>query len=169
MAHSQRGAPTSPNPSPETPGFTPGVFGSGMQEILQDIMPVLARLQMRAPQMPQPGPSSHLSAETAAAVALVSDMGADSLRRLTAYLDAHAGKFEVLENCVPLVTTAAHALAAGDYARSYALIFDVYRAIAVFRAEDPTLPSPASIKPAAMARGDSGESQPAANPTRPAH
>jgi len=169
MAHSQRGAPTSPNPSPETPGFTPGVFGSGMQEILQDIMPVLARLQMRAPQMPQRGSSSHLSAESAAAVALVSDMGADSLRRLTAYLDANAGKFEALENCVPLVTTAAHALAAGDYARSFTLIFDVYRAIAVFRVEDPTLPSPASIKPAAMARGDSGESQPDAAPARPAH
>ena len=115
------------------------------------------------------GTSSPLPAETAAAVALVSDMGADSLRRLTAYLDAHVGQFEGLENCVPLVTTAAHALAAGDYARSFTLIFDVYRAIAVFRAEDPTLPLPASIKPAPMARGDNGESQSDASPPRPAH
>ena len=100
MAHSQRGAPTSRNPGLTNPGSLqvgkPGVGvafvrGSG---ILRDIMPVLARLQTRAPQMPSPGPSSPLSAEVAAAVALVSDMAADSLRRLTAYLDAHAGKFE---------------------------------------------------------------------------
>jgi hypothetical protein len=165
MAPSQRGSRSSDNP-----GFNPGsVASTGVQDILRDIMPVLARLQMRAPQMPSPGPASPLSAEAAAAVALVSDMGADSLRRLTAYLDAHAGKFEGLENCVPLVTTAAHALAAGDYARSFTLIFDVYRAIAVFRADDPNLPLPASIKPADMARGDSGETHPDASPPRPAH
>ncbi len=92
MAPSQRGSRSSDNP-----GFNPGSIAStGVQDILRDIMPVLARLQMRAPQMPSPGPASPLSAEAAAAVALVSDMGADSLRRLTAYLDAHAGKFEGL-------------------------------------------------------------------------
>jgi hypothetical protein len=164
MAPSQRGSRSLDNP-----GFNPGgLASSGVQDILRDIMPVLARLQTRAPQMQSP-PFSPLSAEAAAAVALVSDMGADSLRRLTAYLDAHAGKFEGLENCVPLVTTAAHALAAGDYARCFTLIFDVYRAIAIFRAEDPNLPLPASINAAAMARGDSGEPQSDASPPRPAH
>ncbi len=38
-----------------------------------------------------------------------------------------------------------------------------------FAADDPNLPSPASIKPADMARGDSGETQPDASPPRPAH
>ena len=176
MAQSQRGAPTSQNPGLNPPGFAQGTenlaggFNSfGVREVLRDIMPVLERLQMRAPQTPQAGPSSPLPAETSAAVALVSDMAADSLRRLTAYLDAHAGQFEALENCVPLVATAAHALAVRDYARSFTLIFDVYRAIAVFRAEDPNLPWPASIKPADLARGDRGETPSDASPPRPAH
>jgi|GEM_PF-2035693 len=172
MAHSQRGAPTSQNPGLAHPGFTPGSENQnsfGVQEVLQDIMPVLARLQKRAPQMPQPAPSGALPAEMTAAVALVSDMAADSLRRLTAYLDAHAAKFDTLENCVPVVTTAAHALAARDYARSFTLIFDVYRTIAVLRAEDPGLPLPASIKPGQMTRGDSGELPSDSSSARPAH
>jgi len=176
MAQSQRGAPTSQNPGLTNPGFTPGSenpagglrFESfGVQEVLQDIMPVLARLQKRAPHTPQPAPSGPLPAEMTAAVALAADMAADSLRRLTAYLDAHAAKFETLENCVPAVTTAAHALAARDYARSFTLIFDVYRTIAVLRAEDPDLPLPASIKPGEMTRSDSGA--PDASAPKPAH
>ncbi len=114
--------------------------------VLQDIMPALARIQTRTPPVMTPGPSGPISVETAAAVALVSDMGADSLRRLTAYLDAHAGKFEGLENCVPLATAAAQALAARDYARSFTLLFDIYRNIALLRSEDPKLPLPGSIK-----------------------
>jgi hypothetical protein len=164
MAPSQRGSRSLDNPDYNPGGFAP----SGVQDILRDIMPVLARLQTRAPQMPSSGRSSPLSAEAAAAVALVSDLGADSLGRLTAYLDAHAGKFERLENCVPLVTTAAHALASGDYARCFTLIFDVYRAIAILRAEDPNLPLPASVRPAA-ARGGSGEPESETSPSRPAH
>ena len=165
MAHSQRGAPSAQNPGLNMP-FTAGAENPalGVQDVLQDILPVLARLQTRAPQTSQPGPSSPVSAEAAAAVALVSDMAADSLRRLTAYLDANAGKFAALENCVPLVTTAAHALAARDYARCFTLIFDVYRTLAIVRADDPDLPLPASIKPADMARGDSGEKPSDASP-----
>jgi hypothetical protein len=168
MAHSQRGAPSSQNPGLNNPPFTAGAENPalGIQDVLRDIMPVLARLQMRAPQTPQPGPAGPVSAEVTAAVALVSDMAADSLWRLTAYLDAHAGKFATLENCVPLVATAAHALAARDYARCFTVIFDVYRALAIIRADDPDLPMPASIKPADMARGDSGERPSDASPPR---
>jgi hypothetical protein len=114
--------------------------------VLQDIMPALARIQTRSPQAPSPGPLGPISVETAAAVALVSDLGADSLRRLTAYLDANAGKFGGLENCVPLATAAAQALAARDYARSFTMLFDIYRTIALLRTEDPKLPLPGSIK-----------------------
>ncbi len=138
MAYSQHGAPR-------------GMENQGedlrmLAAVLQDIMPALARIQTRTPPVMTPGPTGPMSVETAAAVALVSDMGADSLRRLTAYLDAHAGKFEGLENCVPLATAAAQALAARDYARSFTLLFDIYRNIALLRSEDPKLPLPGSIK-----------------------
>jgi hypothetical protein len=118
--------------------------------VLQDIMPVLARIQTRSPQTVLPGQFGQMSAETTAAVALVSDLGADSLRRLTAYLDAHAGKFDGLDSCAPLVAAAARALAARDYAQTFTLIFDIYRTIALLRADDPTLPLPGSIKNVAM-------------------
>jgi hypothetical protein len=138
MAFSQQGAPR-------------GMENQGddlrtLAAVLQDIMPALARIQTRTPPMMTPGPSGPVSVETAAAVAFVSDMGADSLRRLTAYLDANAGKFEGLENCVPLATAAAQALAARDYARSFTMLFDIYRTIALLRCEDPKLPLPGSIK-----------------------
>ena len=115
-----------------------------LASVFQDIMPVLARIQMRSP-APTAG-FGQMPPETVAAVALVSDLGADSLRRLTAYLDAHAGKFEGLENCAPLVAAAARALAARDYAQCFTLLFDVYRTIAMLRAEDAGLPLPGSIK-----------------------
>ena len=118
--------------------------------VFQDIMPVLARIQTRSPQTILPGSPGQMSAETFAAVALVSDLGADSLRRLTAYLDANAGKFEGLENCAPLVAAAARALAARDYAQTFTLLFDIYRTIAMLRLDDQKLPLPGSIKNVSM-------------------
>lgn len=142
MAHGQSGAffqhgatRGSDNPTEES---------RVLASVFQDIMPVLARIQMRSP-APTAG-FGQMPPETVAAVALVSDLGADNLRRLTAYLDAHAGKFEGLENCAPLVAAAARALAARDYAQCFTLFFDVYRAIAMLRAEDAGLPLPGSIK-----------------------
>jgi len=78
MAHSHGARQLRPIRARRTPGFTPGVFGSGMQEILQDIMPVLARLQMRAAANASAGVLQPPFAESAAAVALVSDMGAEA-------------------------------------------------------------------------------------------
>lgn len=128
----------------------PGEDSRMLAAVLQDIMPVLARIQTRSPQTIPPGPFGQMSVETAAAVALVADMGADSLRRLTAYLDANAGKFEGLENCAPLVAAAARTLAARDYAQTFTLIFDIYRTIALLRADDQRLPLPGSIMNVAM-------------------
>lgn len=130
----------------DIPGEDPRILAA----VFQEIMPVLARIQTRSPQTILPGPSAQMSVETAAAVALVSDLGADSLRRLTAYLDANAGKFEGLENCAPLVAAAARTLAARDYAQTFTLIFDIYHTIALLRADDQRLPLPGSIKTAAM-------------------
>ena len=128
--------------------------------VFQEIMPVLARIQMRSPQ-PTPGSygQQQTPAETVAAVALVSDLGADSLRRLTAYLDANAGKFEGLENCAPLIAAAARAFAARDYGQAFTLIFDVYRTIAMLRAADGALPFPSSIKTASLDGRDGDETR----------
>ena len=118
--------------------------------LLKDVMPVLTRIQSRSPQTMSPGYFSQMPVETAAAVAMVSDMAADSLRRMTSYLDAHAQKFEGLENCAPLVATAAHALAAREYDQFFTLMFDVYRTIAILRHDDPKMPVPSSIKNVSM-------------------
>ncbi len=113
--------------------------------VLNDIMPVLDRIQARSPQTAASGFHGQMPLETLAAVAFVSDLGADSLRRLTAYLDANATKFEALENCAPIVAAAARALAARDYAQGFTLLFEVYRVIAILRSDDPGLPAPGSI------------------------
>lgn len=113
--------------------------------VLQDIMPILDRIQNRSPQAAALGVYSQTSVETLAAVALVSDLGADSLRRLTAYLDAHCEEFSELENCAPMLAGAARALAARDFAQAFTLLFHVYRAITLARLEDHRLPAPASV------------------------
>lgn len=153
MAHAQsgaffqHGAPRgADNPAEET---------RVLAAVFQDIMPVLARIQMRSP--PPAAGFGQMPPETVAAVALVSDMGADSLRRLTAYLDTNAGKFEGLENCAPLVAAAARALAARDYAQSFTLLFDVYRTIAMLRVENAGLPLPGAIKTVSMDGRDGDE------------
>jgi len=133
--------------------------------VLKDIMPVLTRIQSRAPQTTSPRSVSQTPVETTAAVAMVSDLGADSLRRLTAYLDAHAEKFDGLETCAPIVEAAAHAFAAREYERSFTLIFEVYRAIAMLRNDDPKLPLPGAVKGASTDAHKSGEPRDAAGDT----
>src|SRR6266851_4265700 len=62
-----------------------------------------------------------------AAVNLVGDITADSLRTLSTYLEAHAARHAGLESCVPIVTQAAHRFAARDYAQAFDLIWLAYR------------------------------------------
>jgi len=155
MAHYQAGAffgQSAPR-GIDNPADDPRVLAA----VFQDIMPVLARIQMRSPQMPAPGTFGQMSVDSVAATALVSDLGADSLRRLTGYLDANSGNFEGLGHCAPLVAAAARALAARDYAQTFTLIFDVYRTIAMLRAEEPRLPLPGSIKIGQVDGRKSGE------------
>jgi hypothetical protein len=148
MARPQQGAasgPTSPRPQENS-------FENVQQDlreltaVLQDIIPTLDRIQNRSPQSAAQGLFAQQSVETLAAVALVSDLGADSLRRLTAYLDGNAENFGGLENLAPIVAAAARSLAARDYAQAFTLLFDVYRNIAVLRLDDPRLPTPGSVK-----------------------
>jgi hypothetical protein len=75
-----------------------------------------------------------------AAVNLAGDITADALRNLSAYLEVHAGRHTGLDQCVPVVTQAAQAFAARDYALALNLIWQAYRMIAMIRATDPQLP-----------------------------
>jgi hypothetical protein len=118
--------------------------------LLGHLMPLLLRFQSQAfqPQvLEQPfqgGPGNAVFSNPAldhqAAENLVGDITAGSLRRLSVYLEANAGRHAGLESCVPIVTQAAHRFAARDYAEAFNLIWQAYRAIETIRATDPQLP-----------------------------
>jgi hypothetical protein len=152
MARPQQGAASGQNNPPRPQDFgrenAQDIAHQDLRElsaVLQDIIPTLDRIQNRSPQSAALGVFAQQSVETLAAVSLVSDLGADSLRRLTAYLDANAENFAGLENLAPSVAAAARALAARDYAQAFTLLFDVYRNIAILRLDDPRLPTPGSV------------------------
>jgi hypothetical protein len=131
-------------------GASGGIQNSGddlhrLAGVLNDILPVLTRIQGASPRTPHAGQGGHAPVETLAAIAFVSDLGADSLRRLTAYLDANVAKSEQLKNSAPIVASAARALAARDYAQAFTLLFDVYRTIILLRNDDPELPAPGAL------------------------
>ena len=118
--------------------------------LLGNLMPLLLRFQSQAfqPQaFEQPfqgGPGNvaipNPALDHQAAENLVGDITAGSLRRLSVYLEANAGRHAGLESCVPIVTQAAHRFAARDYAEAFNLIWQAYRAIETIRATDPQLP-----------------------------
>ena len=82
-----------------------------------------------------------------AAVSLVEDITADSLRRLSSYLETHAGHYPELQKGVGVVTQAAHCFAARDYAQAFALICEAYRAITMLRTINPQLPPLRALSP----------------------
>jgi hypothetical protein len=85
-----------------------------------------------------------------AAVNLVEDITADSLRVLSAYLETYAGQHQGLESCVPIVTQAARCFAARDYAQTFGLIWHAYRVITALRAGNPQLPPPRGLAAASF-------------------
>jgi hypothetical protein len=123
--------------------------------LLGSLMPLLLRFQSQAFQSQgfqsqiveppfQVGPGNFMVPNPAldhrAAVNLVGDITADSLRTLSTYLEAHAARHAGLESCVPIVTQAAHRFAAHDFAQAFDLIWLAYRAIETIRAADPQIP-----------------------------
>jgi hypothetical protein len=118
--------------------------------LLGSLMPLLLRFQSQGFQAQiveppfQVGPGNFMAPNPAldhqAAVNLVGDITADSLRALSTYLEAHAARHAGLESCVPIVTQAAHRFAARDYAQAFDLIWLAYRAIETIRAADPQVP-----------------------------
>src|SRR5882724_3327953 len=117
--------------------------------LLGSLMPLLLRFQSQAFQSPafqqngfqpqileppfQAGPGNVAVANPAldhqAAVNLVGDITANSLRTLSTYLEAHAPRHAGLESCVPIVTQAAQRFAVRDYAQAFDLIWLAYRTI----------------------------------------
>src|SRR5256885_5172356 len=112
--------------------------------LLGSLMPLLLRLQSSqgvdpyrfAPTSPANVTPDPLI-DQQAAVNLVEDITADSLRTLSSYLEMHVGRYPGLENVVPLVTQAAHCFAARDFAQAFNLIWQAYRAITLMRATNP--------------------------------
>jgi len=113
--------------------------------LLGNLMPLLLRFQSQVlePEFPI-GSGSGVVPDPAldhqAAVNLVANVTSDSLRTLSAYLEANAGQYAGLESIVPIVTQAAHRFAARDYAQAFDLIWLAYRAIETIRAADPRIP-----------------------------
>jgi len=128
-------------------------------------MPLLLRFQPQGFQSQileppfQAGPGNFMVPNPAldhqAAVNLVADITADSLRTLSTYLEAHAAQHAGLESCVPIVTQAAHRFAARDYAQAFDLIWLAYRAIETVRAANPQVPP---LRTGAQASSDQASS-----------
>jgi hypothetical protein len=115
--------------------------------LLDSLMPLLLRFQSQTLEQPfQAGPDNFVVPNPAldrqAAENLIGDMIAESLRTLSVYLEANAGRHAGLESCVPIVTQAAHRFAARDYAQAFNLIWLAYRTIETIRTADPRIPPP---------------------------
>lgn len=115
--------------------------------LLGNLMPLLMRLQSQgfeqpfrtmAGNFPIPNPVlDHQASEN-----MIGDMLAESLRSLSAYLEANTAQHSGLEHCGPIVAQAANRHAERDYAQAFNLIWLAYRAIETLRAADPRLPLP---------------------------
>jgi hypothetical protein len=117
--------------------------------LLGSLMPLLLRFQSQSLEQPfQAVPGNFVVPNPAldrqASENLIGDMIAESLRTLSAYLEANAGLHAGLESCIPIVTQAAHRFAARDYTQAFNLIWQAYRAIETIRTADPRIPPPRS-------------------------
>jgi hypothetical protein len=113
--------------------------------LLGNLLPLLMRLQSQPFEQPFqtiPGslPIPNPLLDRQAAENMIGDMIAESLRSLSAFLEANAAQHSGLENAVPIVTHAAHRFAARDYAQAFDLIGQAYRTIEIVRAADPRVP-----------------------------
>lgn len=138
------------------PGFQPQ-DARLLAALLANLLPMLTNLAPEAaaglatpslgawPHPPQPqfplaplGDNPQIAQQ--AAVALVQDITADCLRRLSSYLERQAGRQPALEPCIGVVTQAAQCFAVRDVSTAFSLICQAYRGIAMVRAAHPELP-----------------------------
>ena len=135
-----------PNPSAPAASQPQSPDVQQLVGLLGSLMPLLLRFQSQTfEQQPFPGSTANFAIpnpalDQQAAENFVADITAGSLRRLSGYLEANAGRHAGLENGVPIVTQAAQRFAARDYAEAFNLIWLAYRAIEAVRATDPQLP-----------------------------
>jgi hypothetical protein len=113
--------------------------------LLGNLMPLLLRFQSQVQETPFQGGFGNIAApnpalDQQAAVNLIGDITAASLRNLSAYLETNAGQHASLLGCVPIVTQAAHQFGARDYTQAFNLIWHAYRVITSMRAADPRIP-----------------------------
>ena len=108
--------------------------------LLENLVPLLLHFQTRS--FGQAGALGVQGGvpEQQAAVAFTEDIILDSLRNVSSYLQRNAGRYPGLETYAGVLADARKALAAQDYQRALALIFEAYRAVAVLRVIRPELP-----------------------------
>ncbi len=139
-----------PDPSTTTASHPQPSDIAQLVGLLSNLMPLLLRFQSQALEQPfHAGPGNvdipnpalaNPALDRQAAENLIAHITAGSLRTLSAYLEANAGRHAGLESCVPIVTQAAHRFGARDYAEAFNLIWLAYRAIETIRATDPQIP-----------------------------
>ncbi len=134
-----------PDPSTTTASHPQPSDIAQLVGLLNNLMPLLLRFQSQALEQPfRAGPGNvdipNPALDHQAAENLIAHITAGSLRTLSAYLEANAGRHAGLESCVPIVTQAAHRFGARDYAEAFNLIWLAYRAIETIRAADPQIP-----------------------------
>jgi hypothetical protein len=131
------------NPSAASQRHSPDI--QQLVGLLGNLMPLLLRLQSQTFEQPfqtAPGnfPMPNPALDHQAAENMIGDMTAESLRSLSAYLEANAAQHAGLENCVSIVTQAANKFTERDFAQAFNLIYFAYRAIEAARAADPRIP-----------------------------
>jgi len=144
-----------PNPSATTASQPPTPDLQQLLGLLGNLMPLLLRLQSQVfPQEAFPSQAFDPSLQDGAgnfavpnpaldrqaSENFIADIIAEQLRTFSAYLEANAGQYAGLQNCVPIVTQAAHRFAGRDYAQAFNLLWLAYRAIEMIRTGDPRVP-----------------------------
>jgi hypothetical protein len=137
--------PVAPNQSPDT---------QQLVALLGSLLPLLVRFQSQnigalfEPNLgfipgPVLGPIglADPALDHQAAVNLIENITADTLRALSTYLEANARNNAALENCIPVVTQAAHSFAARDFTQAFNQICQAYRGVTLARAINPQLPA----------------------------
>jgi hypothetical protein len=129
-------ASAAPSGEPQTPDI------QQLIALLGNLMPLLLRFQSQV--LDQGGVGNIAAPNPAldqqAAVNLIGDITASSLRNLSAYLETNTGQHASLHSCIPIVTQAAHQFGARDYTQAFNLIWHAYRVITSMRAADPRIP-----------------------------
>lgn len=111
-------------------------------QLLAAIVATMVPILNRMPPAPQTQAANFAApVEQQAAIALVQDITAASLRKLAAYLDQHAEQHRALEPCIPMVTHAAQCFASRDFAACFGAVWQAYQAIAQACAADPAVPA----------------------------